>query len=273
MKSLRLVLLFVCGFAIAGCLEIEQRYILRADGSLTIKNDIAIDQSLLTMIAGMQKGDTSSASPFSTPQGTVTQELIDSLRDTFGGKNVAHYRTLPQVLDASVSDSLDLQGVHFRTSVTLRSYKDLYLVARDTIPGAGSMLPKDSAVFIERGDTLFFHLEGNADSSQSLASLPAPEPEPIAPPKAKSKAKSKKSKKAKAAEVAVSDSTGLEGLTSMMGNLFHFRVIVESPLLLGADTSWKVDPAVHTATWTVDASNAANLATKPMNTSVWLRKP
>lgn len=271
MKSLRLVFLLVCGLALAGCLEIEQRYILRADGSLTIKSDIAIDQSLLKMIAGMQKGD-SSKNGFSAPQGEITDALIDSLRDAFGGKNVAHYKTLPQVRDASISDTLDLKGIHFRTSVTLNSYKDLYIVAQDTLPGAGSMLPKDSAVFVEHGDTLFFQMEHKPDSSQSLAALATPEPEPIAPPK-KTKARSKKGKKAKTPEVTLSDSTSMGGLSSMMGDLFHFRVIVESPLLLGADTAWKIDPVAHTATYTIDASNAQNLATQQPRLQVWLRKP
>jgi hypothetical protein len=59
----------------------------------------------------------------------------------------------------------------------------------------------------------------------------------------------------------------------MMGDLFHFKIVVESPLLLGADTTWKIDPTEHTATWTIDASNASHLMTDPPNTSVWLRKP
>jgi hypothetical protein len=268
MPRIYLALLLIASVtAISGCLEIEQRYILRPDGSLIVRNDIALDQSLLKMIAGMQKGDTS-ATALSMPEGEITQVLIDSLREVFGGKNIAHYRTLPQVLDASITDTVDLKGIHFRSMVTLRSYRDLYLVAQDTIPGAGSMLPRDSAIFVESGDSLIFQVEHEVDSAlQSM--LPAPEPPKATDSKA-TPSKTKRGKKGKHAVKPAPEPASTDDFSGALANLFHFDIVVESPLLLGADTSAKFDASHQSATWTIDATSAGQSMLKMR---AWFKRP
>ena len=258
MKTLALSILLLVGVTLSGCLDIAQHYILRADGSLTVQSDIRIDQSLLGMLAGFQHMGDSTKS-----EAQISKELIDTLRDAFGGTNIAHYRSLPQVLSATSWDSLEDSTIHFRNTVTLRSYKDLYVVAQDTLPGTGSMLPRDSAIFVESGDSLYFQII-DRDTSKEVANI-------IPPIETKTKKKSSKSHKK---QKAVVDTTAqsMDAFTQAMANIFRFEISVESPLLLGADTSAVIDRNKQMATWSINAGSADKLKhAAPMR--AWFRKP
>lgn len=272
MKKIFFSLIVLTAFLASGCLDIAERYILRADGQLTVKTDITIDPSIFKMIASMQSigkdGETPAASETATEK-----DLVDSLVREID-KGLVHYRALPDVLSATATDSLGYDGVHIRTNVVLRSYHALASLPRLQTDSAGqmkSMLPKDSAVFIDSGDQVIFQVKNLPDSTLAAASgaVTSSDPAPV-PIKKGHKGKTRKPAKKVVAE---DSSSAMAGLGSMFNGLFSATVTLESPLLLGADTSATYDAANHTAVWRLDVDPSKAQAARAPMFRAWLRKP